>query len=400
MPNITHALFAAAVSIAACTSPQGPQNDGPPPTAIPLRNAEAEAFTVGVTVGGQQLNAMIDSGSTTLAVAGATCSDCTGISPLYAPGTSATDMGSTLTATYGVGEWMGELYSDSVRLVGDSIAPFAMKFGEIEEQTDFLAANGIADALIGLGPQVAELGGTDSYLVDRANAGDSSVFAIQMCPYDGNLWFGGADKTHEVSDEQYTAISAADARHPWYQIAVQSATVGGTSISLSGTAVPDTGTTIMVLPTDAANAFAAAVNASSGFQSIFGGQKLVLSNADILQCPLSTTKSASDIDAALPKLEITLNDLDGTPFTLSMNATSSYLHAFGDQYCVYLGTLDDAPALILGQAFLNNFVSVFDPDNGKIGFAPQQGCTYPMDAKRQTPPRVPFIQGRPAATRG
>jgi hypothetical protein len=164
---------------------------------------------------------------------------------------------------------------------------------------------------------------------------------------------------------------------------------------MSGPAVPDTGTTIMVLPTDAANALAAAVTADSGFQSIFPGETLMLSNADKLVCTLSSSKTAAEIDAALPKLEVTLTDLDGNPFTLSAPATSSYLRGFGEYYCSFVGSLDDAPAIILGDAFLDNFISVFDPVNSKIGFAPQQGCTIPMDAKVPSVPRVPFIHGHP-----
>jgi hypothetical protein len=395
MPNAKHALFAVA-SIAACTGQSGPQNDGPPPTAIALANAQAEAYTIGVTVGGQMFNAVLDTGSSTLAVAGASCSNCTGVSPLYTPGSSAMDLGSGVDASYGIGEWMGELYSDSVTVTGDALAPFSMKFGDVEAQTDFFQAGGTADAIIGFNPQV-EVPGTDTYIADRVNAGDSGVFAIQLCPYNGTLWFGGADKTHEVSDEQYAALAPMGSDQPYYEIALQSATIGGVDIGLSGAAVPDTGTTTIVLPTDAGNAFAAAVNASSGYQSIFSGQAFKLSAAGMLECSLRTTKSASDIDAALPKFEITLNDLDGNPFTLSMNATESYLHAFGDQYCVDVAELGDAPAVILGDAFLTSFISVFDPVNSKIGFAPQQGCAYPTDAKLPVSPRVPFVHGHPAS---
>jgi hypothetical protein len=395
MPNIKHALFALG-SIAACTSsPQSPQNDGPPPPAIPLQTAQREAYTVAVNVGGQTLHALVDSGSSTLAFAGATCTDCPSLAQVYTPGATATDLGSEIEAAYGVGDWMGELYRDTVGLAGDT-SSFPMKLGYIESQDDFLTSGSDAEGIIGFNPFV-EVQGTDTYISDRIAAGDTGVFAIQMCPYDGTLWFGGADKTHEVSDEQYTALAPISDQQWLYEIALQSATIGGTSINLSGAAVPDTGTTIMVLPTAAANALAAAVTADAGFQSIFPGEKLGLSDADNLACSLSTSKTAAEIDAALPKFEVTLNDLDGNPFTLSATATSSYLRGFGDYYCSFVGSVDDAPAIILGDAFLNSFISVFDPVNSKIGFAPQQGCTVPDDAKVPAVPRVPFIHGHPGA---
>src|SRR5579862_1690201 len=57
---------------------------------IPLGGCIPE-YTAEVTIGGKQVfNLVVDTGSTTLGVASNTCSNCTGIKPLYTPGVSAT----------------------------------------------------------------------------------------------------------------------------------------------------------------------------------------------------------------------------------------------------------------------------------------------------------------------
>ncbi|HEX4449853.1 MAG TPA: pepsin-like aspartic protease [Kofleriaceae bacterium] len=386
--------------IAACTSSSpGPQNDGPAPAAFALKSAASTAYTLNVTVGGSQsFDVDLDTGSTTMGLVGTSCSDCTNITPVYTPDATAMDQGSALTATYGIGEWSGEIYSDTVVATGDTLAPFTMKFADITDQMDFFSGENNDQGILGFGPAQLAYPGTDAYVADRIGAGSNGVFAIQMCHYDGTLWFGGADKTHEVSDEQYTALEPVSDAQPYYLMSVQGATIDGASLNLSGVALPDTGTTQMVLPAAAGAAFSAAMNSNSGYQSMFVGQDFEVSG-NSFKC-LTTSHSASDIDAALPKLEVSFNDLDGAPFTLSLSATESYLVAIGVGYCIAvgtadLGTLDNQPFFIFGDAFLRSFISVYDPANSKIGFAPQQNCVAPDDAREPTGPWVPLLHGSP-----
>jgi hypothetical protein len=387
-------------AIAACTStPAGPQNDGPPPPAFPLKSAATTAYTLNITVGGSQtFDVDLDTGSTTMGVVGTSCSSCTGITPVWTPDSTAMDQGSALTSTYGLGQWTGEIYSDTVVATGDTLAPFKMNFGDINDQMDFFSSEDYDQGILGFGPPQLAYPDTDAYVTDRVTAGANGVFAIQMCHYSGTLWFGGADKTHEISDEQYTALEPVSDDQPYYLMNVQSASIAGTSLGLSGVALPDTGTTELLLPTAAGSAFAAAMSTNSGYMSMFVGQAFEVSG-DTAKC-LTTSHSASDIDAALPKLEVTFNDLDGKPFTLTLSATESYLEQIGEGYCIAvgtadLGTLDDLPFFIFGDAFLRSFISVYDPVNSKIGFAPQQGCVDPDDAPVPTKKWVPLLHGAP-----
>jgi hypothetical protein len=398
MPTVNYLALIAA--IAACTSSaSGPQNDGPPPQAFPLKSAASTAYTLNITVGGSQsFDVDLDTGSTTMGVVGTSCSECTNISPVYTPDATAMDQGSALMAQYGIGEWTGEIYSDTVVATGDTLAPFTMKFADINDQVDFFSTENNDQGILGFGPAQLAYPDTDAYVADRISAGANGVFALQMCHYTGTLWFGGADKTHEVSDEQYTALEPVSDQQPYYLMNVQSASIGGASLGLSGVALPDTGTTQLVLPAAAGAAFSAAMNADSGYQSMFQGQDFEVTG-DTFKC-LTTPHSASDINAALPKLEVTFNDLDGTPFTLSLSATESYLAEIGEGFCIAvgtadLGTLDNLPFFIFGDAFMRSFISVYDPVNSKIGFAPQQGCPATDDAREPTGPWVPLLHGAP-----
>src|SRR5690348_3727149 len=76
----------------------GNPDSGPPPQgvyAIPLgtpTGADQGAFyTAPFTAAGATFQLDLDSGSTTTGVAGMTCTTCTGLSPLYTPGSGATD---------------------------------------------------------------------------------------------------------------------------------------------------------------------------------------------------------------------------------------------------------------------------------------------------------------------
>ena len=398
MPELKHALLLAG-AIAACTSsPDGPQNDGPPPPAILLKNAQHAAYTVNVTVGGSQtFDVIVDTGSTTLGIAGDDCATCSNISPQYAPGPGAVDAGSAASSAYAIGGWTGEIYTDSVALTDDTIAPLNMKLVDVTEEEEAFGEQNIAQGILGFGPPTLAVGDTDAYVTERIHAGASGVFAIQMCDYDGLLWFGGADKTHEAVAEQYTALAPIDKDHPFYEVDVASARIGGMSLGLSGEAVPDTGTTIMALPTASANAFRDAINDNPGFTKVFAGQTFELGTA-ALAC-MTTTHTRAEIDEALPQFGITFAGLDGTPFTFDLPATQSYLLPVGTAYCSGVGeAFADAPITILGDAFLRSFVSVFDPVDNKIGFSPQQGCVTPSEAHE--PSRfVPYVHGHPMTVR-
>src|SRR5580704_8695310 len=214
---------------------------------------------------------------------------------------------------------------------------------------------------MGFGGQRIASPGTDSYIAERMMAGLSENFAFQLCPDDGTLWFGAADPSAEASPEQTTPMVPITNSQPYYELGINSASLGSASIGLSGDAVVDTGTSVMVLSSAVVNAMISQITSASGYATIFGTQTLTGSSSDI-DC-LNATATPDQVDAALPPFSI----------TLPVPATQSYFVPISGQYCFGVASVDGLPT-ILGDAFLRGFVTTFDVENSQFDLAPQQGC--------------------------
>jgi hypothetical protein len=345
------------------------------------------AYSVGITIGGQQFQVITDTGSTSLGIAGSTCSAC-GVTPEYTPGSTAVDQHSTSNSQYGdSSSWTGENYADKVALTGDSDA-VTMRFGSMTTQSGFFQQGETDQGILGFGGSGLAVDGTDAYTDKRA----PGQFAFQLCPDSGTVWLGAADSSHESAAPQFSPM---DTSQPYLMIDVSSATVGSTSISLSGPAVMDTGTSIMVLSSTVANKFVTAVN-GAGFSTIFGSS--VAASTTQLNCYDPGTHTRAQIDAALPSLSVTLPKAGGGTFMVTSTASESYLMPIEGMYCFGVATVSGIPVTILGDAFLRGYVTTFDLTSQQIGLAPEVGCTLPSEA---IPPdgvtKRPYRLGHPPA---
>ena len=341
-------------------------------------------YTAGLTVGMQQFSVVVDTGSTTLGIAGSTCSNC-GVTPEYTPGTGAVDQHTTSMATYGDDSmWSGENYSDKVAITGDSDA-VTMDFAVMSSQTNFFQQGEGDEGILGLAGSGLAITGTDSYIAKR----EPSQFSFQLCPDDGTLWLGvPPDSSHESAAAQFSPM---DTSEPYYMIDVTSASIGSASIGLTGAAVMDTGTSIMVLSTTVANKMIAAIKAG-GYSTIFGTQTLSASAS--LECLDPGAHTRAEIDAALPGLSVVLPKTGGGSFTVTVPPSLSYLMPVEGMYCFGVASVSGLPT-ILGDAFLRAFITTFDLQNKQIGLAPQAGCTLPLEARPDHP-----VQHKPWRIRG
>ena len=105
--------------------------------AIALSGCTSGDYTAEVTLGTDQIFDMIvDSGSSTIAVAGAACSNCNAITPLYTPGSTATNAHSRASGAYGAASgWNGAVYNDLLLLAGDTNSTLSIDFVSIEQQS-------------------------------------------------------------------------------------------------------------------------------------------------------------------------------------------------------------------------------------------------------------------------
>ncbi|HEV7558794.1 MAG TPA: pepsin-like aspartic protease [Kofleriaceae bacterium] len=339
------------------------------------------AYMVSVQVGGQTFALDADTGSTTLGVAATACTSCA-VTPKYTPGATAMDMGTTSSSTYGDGtSWSAENFSDTVELVGEG-SNVNMRFGSIQMQNGFFRGN-IDQGIIGFGDPIIALAGTDSFVTKRTAAGDKAEFAFQLCPTSGTMWFGGYDSSATAAGPQFSPMVAISRTQPFYEVTISKATIGTTALSLSGGAVVDTGTSVMIVPPAVETKLLSSITSSAGYTAIFGAQQLTDQN-----CVDPGTHTNAEIDAMLPPFTITLPGAAGNPpFTLSLPATQSYLLAQQGAMCLGVIGASGVP-VILGDTVLRPFITIFDVENKQIGFAPQKGCALPPAPPRLGPPSL------------
>ena len=355
-----------------------PTEAGVPLAAIPLSTPDGTYYTAQVTVGDQTFAMDIDTGSATSAVAGQGCTNCTaaGVSPLYQPSFTATDLHRTATSAYGDGSSLaGEIFQDTVSL-GYGSPNVQLELMSVQSDRQFFKAAQF-QGILGLGSTLLELKGTDTYLAQETSAGVSPVLAFELCATRGTLWLGGFDASAAASPVQYTPLIPVGKTTPYYAINVDDVLMGGTSLGLQAadfeSPIVDTGTSLFYLPTRVFNAILRAINTSSGYTSLFGRTPLRANG-----CAQSNGAMAATVDAALPAMAVNLpsNVAGAQDLTLTVSPTQSYLIDAGQgQFCLAVGdggTMQGGA--ILGDAFLSSFVTIIDRQNGQVGFATDMGC--------------------------
>ncbi len=348
-----------------------------PLAAIPLSTPDGTYYTAQVTVGDQTFAMDIDTGSATSAVAGQGCTSCTaaGVSPTYQPSATATDLQKTASTVYGDGSMLnGEIFQDTVAL-GHGMPSVQLELMSIQSERQFFRQVQF-QGILGLGSTLLELRGTDTYVALETADGVSPVLAFELCAKNGTMWLGGFDATAAGSPMQYTPLLPISKTNAFYAINVDDVLMGGTSLGLNTadfeSPILDTGTSLFYVPAKVFNAILSAINASSGFTSLFGRTPLKANG-----CVRANGATAAAVDAALPAMAMKVPSINpGSPdFTLTVNPTQSYLMDTGQgQFCLAMGEGGPTQGAILGDAFLSSFVTVIDRQNGQVGFAPDLGC--------------------------
>jgi cathepsin D len=378
----------AAVLLAACGGGGGSGSS----EGYSLTSIESISYTANITIGSQPFDVIVDTGSTTLAIAGSTCGNCN-VTPEYTPGSGASDQHTTSSAVYGDSSmWMAENFSDKVEITGDTAV--SMRFASITSQSGFFRQGFSNQGILGFAGQTIASPGTDSYIAQRMMAGLDDNFSFLLCSDSGTLWFGAPDSSAEASAEKRTPMVPITSTQPYYELSVNSIALGSASLGVSGDAVVDTGTSIMVMSSDATNALISAVTSSPGYAAAFGTQTLS-GDASNIDC-LTSTMTAAQIDAALPQFSITLPDTNNGSFTMTVPATQSYFVPISGQFCFGVASVDGLPT-ILGDSFLHAFVTEFDIDNKQFAFAPENACGTPSVVRDRTGHAPWRIRGVPAA---
>ncbi|KAF9374971.1 hypothetical protein CPC16_000967 [Podila verticillata] len=270
---------------------------------------------------------------------------------------------------YGSGSFNGAEYIDQVTLASNLVL-YNQSIGVASTSKGF---NGV-DGILGLGPTNLTLGTlspdtnsavptvVDNLFAQRTIGAD--VFGVSFEPItnssgtqvNGEISFGGTDSSKFTGNITYTPITKTSPASDYWGIDA-SLTYGSDAILSTTAGIVDSGTTLLLLAT----------NAFNKFQSATGG---VHDEATGL---LSLTSTQFD------NMKSLFVNINGVLFELTPNALiwPRILNTAigGTAGSIYLIVRDNGANsgsgldFILGQVFMERFYTVFDNGNKQVGFA-------------------------------
>ncbi|KAI5120607.1 hypothetical protein M0805_008083 [Coniferiporia weirii] len=290
-----------------------------------------------------------------------------GADKAYVHTQSSVDLGKNVSVTYGSGRFEGKEYNDTVTLSPDLV---------IEQQSIGVATSSRGfndvDGILGLAPaavtrRTVEGEETVSTVTDNLYAQgkvSTEVVGVSFAPTthqpnaNGVLTFGGADPSKYTGALTYAPITTrAPASMYW---GIDQAVVYGSarkSVLSSTAGIVDTGSTLVLLATDAFEVYCNATGAT----------------------PDSATGLLKISDANYAKLESLYFVIAGTTFEMTKNAQTfpRALNEYigGDKGSIYLVVGDlgfhsgTGLDFINGYAFLERFYTVYDTTNKRVGIA-------------------------------
>ncbi|KAI9593118.1 endopeptidase [Syncephalis fuscata] len=321
---------------------------------VPISNfMNAQYFgEIGIGTPAQNFKVIFDTGSSNLWVPSTHCSSIACFfhkrfdseqSSTFKPN------GTEFAIRYGTGSLTGIISTDQLT-IGDLIVKDA-GFGESVEEPGLTFAMGRFDGIFGLGYSTISVKGVVPpfyHMMDK-NLIDEPVFSFWLNDVKnggegGELVFGGKNPDHYTGDIHYAPVI----RKGYWEVKLEKVSFGGEDAGLDpvGAAI-DTGSSLLVIPTDLAEL----INKEIGAKKNFAGQYMV----DCAKVP------------SLPDFGLTFN---GKEFVLK--GSDYVLQVQGQCVSGFMGMDIPAPMgplWIIGDVFLRKFYTVYDHGNNRVGFA-------------------------------
>jgi cathepsin D len=258
---------------------------------------------------------------------------------------------------YGSGSLKGHVDYDRVCFGGDATSMCVKNQGfacaTAEPGLAFVAAK--FDGILGMGyPRISVDNLTTPFqtLMQDKTLCPKGVFSFWLArtgstSTGGELTLCGTDPSHYTGTIAYEKVT----REAYWQFGVDSVTVNGQTIDTSFQAIADTGTSLLVGPTDKITAIQQAIGATP-----IGRGEYMVDCSTISSLPPVTFK------------------LGGQSFTLQGVDYVLQVSQLGQTVCLsgFMGMDIPPPAgplWILGDVFIGKFYTVFDADNNQVGFA-------------------------------
>lgn len=318
---------------------------------VPVSNFMNAQYFSEITIGTppQNFKVVLDTGSSNLWVPSTECSSIACyLHSKYdsAASSSYKANGSDFEIHYGSGSLTGFVSQDTVTIGDLSIK--GQDFAEATKEPGLAFAFGRFDGILGLGYDTLSVNGIVPPFYNMINQGaiDEPLFAFYLADESGEseATFGGINKDHISGDITWIPLR----RKAYWEVDLDSIAFGKDVAELEKTGVVlDTGTSLNVLPT----ALAEMLNKEIGAKRGYNGQYTI-----------DCAKKSS-----LPDITF---DLAGHKFPL--NSNEYILEVQGSCLSTFQG-MDfpepTGPLVILGDAFLRRYYSIYDLGNNRVGVA-------------------------------
>lgn len=317
-------------------------------------NNAVVSYTAQVGVGSPatQYTLLIDTGSSNTWV---------GANTPYIPTSSSVATGDSVYVSYGSGIFAGEEFLDTVTLSSNLVIA-KQSIGVATFSEGFTNVDGI----LGVGPtdltqgSVSNTGSVPTVTDNLYSNGiiGTKALGVYFAPGGGagELTFGGFDSSKTTSSVNYVPLTTTSPASYYWGID-QSITYGNSTILSSTAGIVDTGTTLILIATDAYNKYQSATGATldnnTGLLTITSEQ---YANLQTLNFNIGSTSYS-----------LTPN---GQIWPRSLNTDIG-----GDSNHIYLVIADlgsnsgSGLDFINGYSFLQRFYSVYDTSNSQVGFA-------------------------------
>ncbi|KAJ7105859.1 putative aspartic protease [Mycena epipterygia] len=310
---------------------------------------EIFSYIAETVVGSQTFNLIIDTGSSNTWV---------GATTKFVAGSTGKSTGDSVEVSYGSGSFSGTEFTDTVSIGGTRVT--GQSIGVAKTSSGFEGTDGI----VGFGPvdltedTVSGVSTVPTFMQNLVSQGviSENILGVSFAPLSGSdeedtngeLTFGGVDDSKFTGSITYTTAVA-----PWWGVSVSKFAFGSTSLgTTTASGIVDTGTTLLYVPT----------TIYTKFLSTSGGK--LDNNSGLVKF---TTKPTSNFSFVV----------GGTTFTLTptqyLVPTAQYSNwgISGSGFYTYIADGgSEAPNTILGMTFLENFYSVYDVANNRVGLAP------------------------------
>ncbi|KAG2032340.1 aspartic peptidase domain-containing protein, partial [Suillus americanus] len=290
-----------------------------------------------------------------------------GAGTAYVKTSTSVDTGEAVAVSYGSGSFSGTEYTDTVTL-GSGLTITKQSIGVAATSTGFTGVDGI----IGIGPLDLTEGTltnepsttiptvTDNLysqgIISEIVVGISFEPTTTETDTNGELTFGGTDATKYTGAIAYTPLTTTYPASYYWGIN-ESITYGATTILAETAGIVDTGTTLILIATNAFTKYESATGATldrtTGLLRITTAQYDALENLNF--------NIGSNTYALTPNAQI-------WPRTLNtyLGGSASYIYLVVNSIGTPSGEGLD---FINGYTFLERFYSVFDTTNSQVGFA-------------------------------